>query len=202
MFGEKFLNNFKMVNSKKGQEPEVIHKKGSLENPYSLTEFQSLKNERLRDEHLMHFDGYIKEANDPKNSNARYLNFVEKDSNNYSVNLSPSQKRTYTCLNTVRDEKGSPFSKLSFFIKDGILNKKMTLKIGHDLPLQAKKEIVDIIYRKLDDKKFTSNYAKWSEEAKADKEAECREELLGTVTKIVRKNIEISDDGLVNVEIL
>ena len=202
MFGEKFLNSFKMVNSKKVQEAEVIHEKGSLQNPYSSAEFQALKRERLREEQMMHFDGYIKDPNDQQNLNAKYLNFVEKDSNNYTVNLSPSQRRTYTCLNTIKNEQGLPVSKLSFFVKDGILNKKLILEIGHNLPLRVKKEIVDTIYKKLDEKQITSNYAKWSEEAKAIKEAECREDFLFTVAGIIRKNIDIPDDGLVDVKIL
>jgi hypothetical protein len=202
MFGEKFLNSFKMANSKKGQEPEVIHKKGSLENPYSLAELQSLKNERLRDDHLMHFDGYIKEADDPKNSNIRYSNFIVKDSNDCSVNLSPSQRRTYARLDTIKNEQGSSISKLSFSAREGILNKKIVFKISHDLPFQAKKEIVDTVYRKLEEKKFTSNYVKWDKEAKDALETECREEFLSTVAGIVRKNVAIPDDSLADVEIL
>lgn len=202
MFGENFLNSFKMVNSKKVQEAEVIHEKGSLQNPYSLAELEILKKERLKNDKITHFNGYVNKSSDPKNPDVKHFNFVEKYSNNYTVNFSSPQKITCVYLNAIKDEQGFSSSELSFSAREGILNKKIIFKINHDLPLKVKKEIVDTIYKKLDEKQITSNYAKWSEEAKAIKEAECREDLLFTVAGIIRKNIDIPDDGLVDVKIL
>lgn len=202
MFGEKFLNSFKMVNSKKVQEAEVIHEKGSLQNPYSLAELEILKKERLKNDKITHFNGYVNKSSDPKNPDVEHFNFVEKYSNNYTVNFSSPQKITRVYLNAIKDEQGFSSSELSFSAREGILNKKIIFKINHDLPLKVKKEIVDTVYRKLEERKYTSNYVKWDKEAKVTLEAECREDLLSIVAGIIRKNIDIPDDGLVDVKIL
>ena len=202
MFGEKFLNSLKMANSKKVQEAEVIHEKGSLQNPYSLAELEILKKERLKNDKITHFNGYVNKSNDPKNPDVKHFNFVEKDSNNYTVNFSSPQKITRVYLNTIKDEQGFSNSKLSFSAREGILNKKIIFKINHDLPLKVKKEIVEAVYNKLEEKKFTSNYFRWDEEAKANLETECRQEFLSTVAGIVRKNIDVLGDDPVDIKIL
>ena len=85
MFGEKFLNSLKMANSKKVQEAEVIHEKGSLQNPYSLAELEILKKERLKNDKITHFNGYVNKSNDPKNPDVKHFNFVEKDNKNFKM---------------------------------------------------------------------------------------------------------------------
>ena len=198
MFGE----NFKSMLGIKNNSHEKELPKGSQQNPYSQAEFDSLRKERMRKEQLIHFDGYVNDTANPKNPNVRYLNFVEKDSNFYTVNLSPSQKRTYTRLNTIKNEKGLSSSNISILVRDGNIVKNMVIRVGHELPLPVKKEIVDTVYKRIDSKDFLANYTKWSEEARMIKEEECREDLLHTVSKIVRKNIEDSEDDSLDIQIL
>ncbi len=198
MFGE----NFKSMLGIKNNSHEEELPKGSQQNPYSQAEFNSLAKERMRKEQLVHFDGYVNDTTSPKNPNVRYLNFVEKDSNFYTVNLSPSQKRTYTRLNTIKNEDNSFSNNVSVLVKDGGIMKKMTIRIGYELPLSIRKEIVDTVYRKINSEDFASNRTKWSEEAKKIKEEECRKDLLWTVAGIVRKNIEDSEDDSLDIQIL
>lgn len=199
MFSEIFSSIFKKeddVSQKK--EAKKVLEKGSEECPLSQNEFNELRKAQLKEEQLVYFTGYIDNSSEPEKSHAQYFNFVQKDSDNCSVNFIKSRKRIAVSL-ALKNKEDNSFetNNLSLLLKNnGKTIKEIGLKINVDLPMENKKELVSLIYGKLeDDFNSLTAFNNRKEDFKEYQDQKLRKELFFLIAAFIRKksNNEISD---------